>query len=66
MINREVRLPLHVILSPQVNEKDNANEDMEEENATLRETTENTRITQEQRKLKERVDSEQNAKEYIL
>ena len=35
MINREVRLPLHVILS-QVNDKDNANEDMEEENATLR------------------------------
>ena len=41
---------------------------MEEENATLRETTEDTttRIRQEQRKLKERVDREQNAKEYSL
>ena len=38
-----------------MNDKDSVNGDMEEENATLRETTEDTtRIRQEQRKLKER------------
>ena len=42
MINRGFCLPLHTILPPQVNDKDSVNGDMEEENATLRETTEDT------------------------
>ena len=68
MIKREFRLPLHASLPPQVNDKDRVNGNMEEKNATLRETTEDptTRIRQEQRKLKERVDRKQNAKEYSL
>ena len=52
---------------PQLNGKDSVNGDKEQKNATLRKTENTaTRIRQEQRKLKEKVDTEQNAKKYTL